>query len=120
MSTPTEFMSDVLGMWTETDDEARLRIVRRRFAEDIRFHDADGEFAGHAGLEEFSASLRARFPGAHFELAAPPQAVGDAFLARWYFGPPDNPRVVSGSDFVIWDGERASALYAFVVLPGES
>jgi hypothetical protein len=118
MSTPTDFMTEVLGMWTETDGEARMCIVRKRFSEDIRFHDADAEFTGHAGLEEFSASLRARFPGALFELAAPPQAVGDAFLARWYFGPPDNPQVVSGSDFVLWDGERASVLYAFVTLPG--
>ena len=118
MTTPTDFMTDVLGMWTEIDDEKRLAIVRARFAEDIRFHDADGDYAGHAWLEEFSASLRGRFPTARFELASPPQTVGNAFLATWRFGPPDNPGIVMGSDFVIWDGERASELYAFVKPPG--
>ncbi|HEY3614554.1 MAG TPA: hypothetical protein VGK92_12645 [Gaiellales bacterium] len=66
MSTPVEFMADVLGMWTESDEAARLAIVRKRFADDVRFLDADGEFAGHAGLERFSAALRARFPTARF------------------------------------------------------
>ena len=117
MSTPIDFMTDVLGMWTETDDDKRLAIVHKRFAEDIRFHDADGDFDGHAGLEQFSASLRGRFPTARFELASPPQTVGNAFLAAWRFGPPDRPGLVTGSDFVIWDGEQASELYAFVKVP---
>jgi hypothetical protein len=118
MSTPTDFMADVLRMWTETDDDTRLAIVRKRFAEDVRFHDSDGEFHGHAGLEQFSASLRGRFPTARFALASPPQTVGNAFLAGWRFGPPEEPEAVTGSDFVLWDGERASELYAFVRLPG--
>jgi SnoaL-like domain len=117
MSTPTDFMADALGMWTETDDDRRLAIVRKRFAEDIRFHDADGDLTGHAGLEQFSASLRAQFPTARFELVSPPLIVGSAFLAAWRFGPPEQPGVVTGSDFVLWDGERASELYAFVRRP---
>jgi hypothetical protein len=80
----------------------------------VRFHDPDGEFVGHAGLEKFSASLRERFPNARFSLVAAPETAGDAFRAFWHFGPPENREVVTGMDFVIWDGERASALYAFV------
>ena len=119
MSTPTEFMTDALGMWTEPDARARKAILERRFAGDVRFYDPDGEFAGHAGLEKFSAALRARFPAAHFALAAPPQTAGNGFRAFWSFGPPEHPDAVSGMDFVIWDGERASALYAFVDRPAE-
>ena len=117
MSTPTDFMTDVLGMWTETDGDRRAAVLRKRFAEDVGFHDADGDFAGHAGLEQFSASLRERFPTARFELASAPQTVGNAFLAAWRFGPPHKPGAVTGSDFVIWDGERATELYAFVKRP---
>jgi hypothetical protein len=117
MSTPTGFMEDVLSMWTNPDAQARAAVVRARFTEDVRFHDPDGEFVGYAGLETFSASLRERFPNATFSLVTTPEIVGDGFRAFWRFGPPENPEVVTGMDFVIWDGERARALYAFVNPP---
>jgi|GraSoiStandDraft_11_1057310.scaffolds.fasta_scaffold465938_2 hypothetical protein len=120
MSTPTEFMTDVLGMWTETNGSARQAILDKRFAEDVHFYDPDGEFVGHAGLEEFGASLRARFPAAHFALAAPPQTAGNGFRAFWRLGSADRPDAVTGMDFVVWDGERASALYAFVERPAHA
>jgi hypothetical protein len=117
LSTPTSFMEDVLSMWTNPDAHARAAVLRARFTESVHFHDADGEFIGHAGLETFSASLRKRFPGAAFSLITSPDTVGNGFRAFWRFGPPQNRDIVTGMDFVIWDGERASALYAFVNLP---
>jgi hypothetical protein len=117
ITNPARFMEDVLSMWTNPDAEARAAILQGRFTEDVHFHDADGEFVGHAGLEEFSASLRDRFPGARFSLISAPEAVGDGFRAFWRFGPPENPDLVTGMDFVIWDGERANSLYAFVKRP---
>ena len=111
MSTPTEFMTDVLGMWTETNGSARQAILDKRFAEDVHFYDPDGEFG---------ASLRARFPAAHFALAAPPQTAGNGFRAFWRLGSADRPDAVTGMDFVVWDGERASALYAFVERPAHA
>ena len=117
MSTPTEFMTDVLSMWTATSRSAREAVLARRFADDVHFYDPDGAFVGHAGLEEFGASLRARFPDARFTLAAPPQTAGNGFRAFWRFGPPERPDAVTGMDFVVWDGQRASALYAFVERP---
>ena len=117
MSTPSEFMTEVLAMWTDTDASARRRVLDRRFAEDVRFYDPEGSFIGHAGLEEFSAGFRARFPGARFALAGPPQTAGPGFRAFWTFGPQESPAAVAGMDFVIWDGERAQALYAFVNAP---
>ena len=117
MSDPTEFITEVLAMWTDADGAARRAVLERRFRPDVRFYDRDGAFDGHDGLERFSASLRERFPGAAFALLGPPEPVGDAFRAFWRFGPPEKPDAVSGMDFVIWDGERASAVYAFVNAP---
>lgn len=51
MSTPVRFMEDVLSMWTNPDAEARAAILRARFTADVRFHDPDGAFVGHAGSE---------------------------------------------------------------------
>jgi hypothetical protein len=117
MSTLTRFMEDVLSMWTNPDAKARASVLSARFTENVRFYDKDGQFVGHAGLEEFSASLRKRFPDAGFSLTSPPDTVGDGFRAFWRFGPPQSREIVTGMDFVIWDGERASALYAFVNPP---
>ena len=58
------------------------------------------------GRTERSDSLQNRFPGARFTLAEPPRTVGNAIRAFWHFGPPGNPRAVSGMDFVILDGEK--------------
>ena len=42
MSIPTEFMGDGLTIWTNHDAKARSAVLRARFTEDVRFHDADG------------------------------------------------------------------------------
>jgi hypothetical protein len=44
----------------------------------------------------------------------------DGFRAFWRYGPPEKPEMVTGMDFVIWDGERARVLYAFVNTPTDS
>jgi len=104
-------------MWTETDVEARRAVIQTHFDEHVRFHDRDGEFVGHAGLEAFSDLLQSRLPTARFALAESPQTLGNAIRAYWRFGPPENSQAVSGMDFVLWDGEKASTLYAFVDEP---
>jgi SnoaL-like domain len=110
----TQFMTDIFGMWTEPDVDARRAVIQSRFDEGVHFHDPDGESVGHAGLEAFSDSLQSRFPGARFTLAGAPRTLSNSIRAFWHFGSPDNPQAVSGMDFVIWDGEKASSLYAFV------
>ena len=72
--------------------------------------------ASHRVASFWSCSdlLQSRFPGARFTLAGAPRTLSNAIRAFWHFGPPDNPGAVSGMDFVILDGEKASSLYAFV------
>ncbi len=117
MTTPTRFMEDILSMWTNADAEARSAVQRARFTEDIRFQNQQGEFVGYAGLDRFRASMRDRFPNARFSLIGAPETIGDGFRAFWRYGPPEKPEMVTGMDFVIWDGERAKVLYAFVNPP---
>jgi hypothetical protein len=111
----TPFMTEVLAMWAETDAVARRAAIERRFADTIVLRDAHGEYAGYAAIESFSDSLQTRFPGARFSLARPPQVVGNGARAYWYFGPAENPRAVSGMDFLVFDDDdKATAVYAFV------
>ena len=112
-----QFMTEILGMWTETDVTARRAVIESHFDEGVIFHDPDGEFVGHDGIEAFSDSLQRRFPGARFKFADAPQMLGNAIRGIWQFGPPENPQAISGMDFAIWDGRRVTALYAFVENP---
>ena len=66
-------------------------VLRRRFAEDVRVNDPDGVFVGHAGLEQFSAGFRARFPLGRFTLTGSPQTAGNGFRAFRTFGPAGHP-----------------------------
>ena len=68
-----QFMTEILGMWTETDASARRAAIESHFDEGVTFHDPDGEFVGHDGIEAFSDSLQRRLPGARFKLADAPQ-----------------------------------------------
>ena len=109
-----QFMTEILAMWTLRDTESRRDAIALHFHEEARFYDRDGEMTGHAALERFSDSLQGRFPLATFALASPPEVLGNAIRAYWYFGPPSNPQAVNGMDFAILDGDRIRTLYAFV------
>jgi hypothetical protein len=117
MTDPTAFVEEILAMWTNPDLDERLDVIRSHLTTDIRLHDLDGTFEGEAELERFSASLRARFPGARFHPTTPPDIVGDGMRVTWTFGPDAHPDAVSGMDFILWDGTRARAIYAFVTRP---
>jgi hypothetical protein len=54
-------MTEILGMWTEPEAGARRAAIPAHFDEGVHFHDPDGEFAGHAGLQAFSDTLQNRF-----------------------------------------------------------
>lgn len=117
----TQFMTEILAMWTETNADARRAIIQSHFDEDVVFQDRDGQFVGHAGLEAFSDSLQRLpsepLPDSTFCPSRESTTLGNAIRAYWHFGPPENPQAVSGMDFIIWDGEKVSALYAFVDTP---
>jgi hypothetical protein len=118
MDSEEQFAREVLAMWTDTDPGRRSDVLQRYFHEDVRFHDPDGEFIGPAGLEEFSQSLRNRFPQARFTLTDTPWRVGDALRFTWSFGPVGERETVTGMDFVVLSEGKVSRLYAFVNQPG--
>ncbi len=111
-------MTSLLGMWTQSDRTSRRRAIENLFRPDAHLHDTDGDFVGYEALEGFSDSLQARFPGARFTLTAV-TSIGNAIRASWNFGPPERPDAVTGMDFVIFDGEKISQVFAFVEPPVE-
>jgi SnoaL-like domain len=107
----TEFMTELLAVWTEPDPAIRRAAIEAHYQDDIVFYDPDGVFTGHADLESFSDSLQQRFPGQHFEMVGEPSVVGNALRTYWRFGP------VSGMDLALIADDKVSTLYAFVERP---
>lgn len=106
-----QFMTKLLAIWTETDPVVRRAAIETHYADNVVFHDPDGDVTGHAELEAFSDSLQQRFPGNRFEMIGEPTAVGDALRTHWRFGP------ISGMDFAILTEGKITTLYAFVERP---
>jgi len=111
------FMAEILAMWTEPNREARRAVIESHFDEDVRFFDADGQFAGRDGIEAFSDSLQSRFPGARFSLARPAHMLGGSIRAFWHFGPAEKPQAVTGMDFILLNAGSVRTLYAFLEAP---
>ncbi len=88
----TQFMTEILAMWTETNADARRAIIQSHFDEDVVFQDRDGQFVGHAGLEAFSDSLQSRFPTARFALAESPRRSATPFAPTGTLGHPRTRR----------------------------
>jgi Uncharacterized protein family UPF0016/SnoaL-like domain len=82
-----QFMTELLAIWTQTDPRSRREAIGTHYHDDVVFHDPDGVFTGHAGIESFSDSLQRRFPGQLFEMVGDPSIVGDALRTYWRFGP---------------------------------
>jgi hypothetical protein len=83
-----QFMTEILGMWTETDVSARRAGIESHFDEGVIFHDPDVEYVGHDGIEAFSDSLQRRFPGSRFKFADASQMLGNAICASGNSGRP--------------------------------
>jgi hypothetical protein len=111
-----QFIAEVFDMWTDTDAARRRAVLERYFAVDVKFHDPVMDRDGYDGLEQFSDSLRSRFPDAQFSIAKPPEKLSYAIRAYWFFGPATDPQAVTGMDFIIFKDNKVAEIFAFLDL----
>jgi hypothetical protein len=57
------FMTEIFGMWTEADVDARRAVIQSHFDEAVQFHDPDGESVGYADWKPSATRFRAGSPG---------------------------------------------------------
>ena len=69
----TQFVTELLAVWTETDPAIRRVAIKSHYQDDIVFYDRDGVFTGHADLESFSDSLN---------------SASQVNTSRWWASPP--------------------------------
>lgn len=104
----------VMEVFDEHDPVRRAGAMPRVFASDVHFVDPAGVHAGHEEVEQAVLALHARLPDYRFNLTSEPQAIAYSGRVTWAFGPPDDPRRVTGMDVIMVRDERVSTLLTFL------
>ena len=96
-------------------DPARRRIaIEAIFDRGCLFSDPRGRHVGHRGLEDEIVALQAQFPDHVFSQIGAVDALQDSGRLAWAFGPPREPRRITGLDVAVVTAGRISALYTFL------
>ena len=104
-------LHDVFG---ERNPALRAVAIEAVFDRNCIFSDPHGRHVGHRALEDAIAALQAQFPDHVFSEIGSVDALQDSGRLAWAFGPPHDPRRITGLDVVVVNGGRISALYTFL------
>ena len=110
----TRNLHEVFG---EPDPAKRAVAIAALYAPDSVFSDPHGHYVGHRALEDAVTGLHAKLPGHVFTVISGPDALRDSGRLAWAFGPPEDPRRVTGLDVVVVKDDRIAALYTFLDAP---
>jgi hypothetical protein len=102
----------------ERDPARRLTAIEAIFDRDCLFSDPRGRHVGHRALEEAVVALQAQFPDHVFSQIGGVDALQDSGRLAWAFGPPHEPRRITGLDVAVVNAGRISALYTFLDATG--
>ena len=98
----------------ERDPVRRTTAIETIFDRDCLFSDPNGRHVGHRGVEDAVVALQAQFPDHVFSQIGGVDALTDSGRLAWAFGPPHEPRRITGLDVVVVNEGRISALYTFL------
>jgi hypothetical protein len=98
----------------EHDPARRTTAIEAIFDRDCLFSDPRGRQFGHHGLEDAVVALQAQFPDHLFSQIGSVDALQDSARLAWAFGPPHEPRRITGLDVAVVNAGRISALYTFL------
>jgi hypothetical protein len=102
------------GVFGERDPARRTNAIGATFDRDCIFSDPRGRHVGHRGLENAVVTLQAQFPDYVFSQIGSVDALQDSGRLAWAFGPPNEPRRITGLDVAVVNAGRISALYTFI------
>ncbi|MCV7017538.1 nuclear transport factor 2 family protein [Mycolicibacterium aichiense] len=116
---------NLLAVFNERDGQQRLEVVRRNYAPDVRWSDAEETVVGQDRLhEKAQALLDGPLAGLNFVQSGPVrQTANMGFLAFDVFAPGSagTEPLISGFDVAIVENERIAQLFTVVTKePGAS
>ena len=106
---------NLLGVFSERDAEKRCSLIAKIWDTQGIFIDPEGRYVGHTGINDAAEQLQHRFPDFAFSELADADAYSGVGRLRWAFGPPSEPRKITGMDVLVAsDDRRVTAIYTFV------
>jgi hypothetical protein len=87
-----------LAALTETDPARRAELIKQAWAEDGSLTDPPLVGEGHAGLNEFAATVCEHYAGQRFRRVSAVDAHHDRFRYAWELVAPDGTVTVAGID----------------------
>ena len=101
-------------VFAERDPARRAAAIEAIFDRNCLFSDPRGRHVGHCGLEDAVVALQAQLPDHVFSQIGSVEALQDSGRLAWAFGPPHEPRRITGLDVAVVNAGRISALYTFL------
>ena len=104
---------NLLGVFNERDESVRLPVLAELYATDARFADHDGVAIGPDAINEKIRELHAGTPGFEF-VPGDFHEVQNLGTLEWSYGPAGEDPVVNGTDVVLVEVGRITALYTYL------
>ena len=106
---------NLLGVFSEHDAENRRALIAKIWDSKGIFIDPEGRYVGHTAINDAAEQLQRRFPDFAFSEVADGDANSGVGRLRWGFGPPSEPRKMTGMDVLVASEDlRITAVYTFV------
>jgi hypothetical protein len=120
MPADTKMVKDLMkqnlhGVFSERDAVKRRSVIAKIWDRKGIFIDPHGRYVGHTAINDAAEQLQHRFPDFRFSELAEGDANSGVGRLPWGFGPPGEPRKLTGIDVLVAsDDGRITALYTFV------
>jgi hypothetical protein len=106
---------NLFGVFGERDAEKRRSLIAKIWDRKGIFIDPHGRYVGHTAINDAAEQLQRRLPGFAFSELADGDAYSGVGRLPWGFGPPSEPRKITGIDVLVAsDDGRITALYTFL------
>jgi hypothetical protein len=106
---------NLLGVFSERDAEKRRSLIEKIWDTKGIFIDPHGRYVGHTAINDAAEQVQRRFPDFAFSELADGDAYSGVGRLPWGFGPPGEPRKMTGIDMLVAsDDRRITALYTFL------
>ncbi len=105
-------LHDVFG---EIDPVRRRAAIDEIFHEDAVFYDPNtGIHRGRNEIDRIAGVIKATHPDFQYQPISPPEELGNSCRVRWVSGSPGKPPAYAGTDFVIAQDGKITAVYLFM------
>jgi hypothetical protein len=110
----TLLLRNLHNVFGEIDPVRRRATVDEILHEDAVFYDPNsGIYRGRDEIDRIAGVIKATHPDFQYQLISPPEELGNGCRGRWVSGSPGKPPAYAGTDFIIAQDGKITAIYLF-------